>query len=138
MTSHVFSEFSTTVAPEWIDYNGHMNEAYYSFVLVEANEAFLDSLGLGAEYVAATAYALYTVESHLYFLKECREGETLTATSVVDEAKSKSVRVHTIVSNAAGEEVLKGETVYLHMSETGVSPLPEERLKELQRIAAGL
>ncbi len=28
--------------PEWIDYNGHMMDAYYFLAFTEATEAFLD------------------------------------------------------------------------------------------------
>jgi len=38
------------VPPEWIDYNGHMMDAYYFLAFTEATEAFLDYVGLGAAY----------------------------------------------------------------------------------------
>ena len=40
------------VPPEWIDYNGHMMDAYYFLAFTEATEAFLDHVGLGAAYRA--------------------------------------------------------------------------------------
>ena len=39
-----------TVPPEWIDYIGHMMDAYYFVAFTEATEAFLDHLGLGERY----------------------------------------------------------------------------------------
>ena len=42
------------VPPEWIDYNGHMMDAYYFLAFTEATEAFLDHVGLGAAYPART------------------------------------------------------------------------------------
>jgi len=41
------------VLPSWIDYNGHMNVAYYTLALDQAMDAFLsDALGIGPDYVA--------------------------------------------------------------------------------------
>ena len=35
------------VRPEWIDYNGHMNVAYYVLAFDYATDAFFDHLGRG-------------------------------------------------------------------------------------------
>ena len=59
---------SRTVPPEWIDYNGHMMDAYYFLAFTEATEAFLDHVGLGAAYRARTGSGIYTAEGHLCFL----------------------------------------------------------------------
>ena len=41
------------IVPEWIDYNGHMNVAYYVLVFDRATDDFFDFMGLTAEYRAA-------------------------------------------------------------------------------------
>lgn len=131
-----FAEYSRAVEPAWIDYNGHMNEAYYAHVLVEANETFLEHLDLSADYARATGNGMYTVESHLYFLKECREGDVLRASSRVLQARSKVLRVETLVRNSDGDDVLRGESVYVHMGPEGSVALSEERLSGLQALVA--
>jgi len=65
------------VPQEWIDYNGHMMDAYYFMAFTEATEAFLDHVGLGAAYRARTGSGIYTVESHLCFLSSVTSGATL-------------------------------------------------------------
>jgi len=65
------------VPPEWIDYNGHMMDAYYFMAFTEATEAFLDHVGLGAAYRARTGSGIYTAESHLCFLSSVTSGATL-------------------------------------------------------------
>src|SRR5260370_35858831 len=67
-----------TVPAEWIDYNGHMMDAHYFLAFTEATEAFLDHVGLGAAYRAATGAGIYTAESHLCFLAGVTEGTALT------------------------------------------------------------
>ena len=39
------------VLPDWIDYNGHMNLAYYMLAFDHATDAFFDFVGLGVNYL---------------------------------------------------------------------------------------
>ncbi len=53
------------VQDAWIDYNGHLSEAYYVLVLGHATDAVMDAVGLGPEYRTANDASLYTVEAHV-------------------------------------------------------------------------
>jgi carnitine 3-dehydrogenase len=64
------------VAPEWIDYNGHMTEHRYLQVLADATDAVLLRIGAGPEY-AARGGSYYTVESHLRHTGEAHAGDRL-------------------------------------------------------------
>ena len=77
MNSGGLSTGGRDVPPEWIDYNGHMMDAYYFMAFTEATEAFLDHIGLGAAYRARTGSGIYTAESHLCFLSSVTSGATL-------------------------------------------------------------
>lgn len=67
-----------TVPVEWVDYNGHMNDAYYFFAFTEATEAFLDHVGLGEAYRDSSGCGIYTVEGHLCFKSSVRGGELIS------------------------------------------------------------
>ena len=43
------------VRPEWIDYNGHLSEAYYVLVFGHATDAVMARLGMTPEHLAAPA-----------------------------------------------------------------------------------
>ena len=49
------------VLPEWIDYNGHMNVAYYTLAFDDALDDFLDKIGIGEDYVTAVSYTHLTL-----------------------------------------------------------------------------
>ncbi|MEV5260548.1 thioesterase family protein [Streptomyces anulatus] len=66
-----------TVRPEWIDYNGHMSEAFYVLVFGYATDAMMIETGLHAGYRESTGCSLYTVESHLRYLLDVAEGAHL-------------------------------------------------------------
>ena len=40
--------YATTVAGDWIDYNGHMNDAAYALVFSRSLDALMDRIGLDA------------------------------------------------------------------------------------------
>ena len=56
--------------PGWIDYNGHLSEAYYVLVMGHATDAVMDAVGLGPEHRAAHDSSLYTVEERMALLSE--------------------------------------------------------------------
>ena len=42
-----FRSSTQTVEPEWIDYNGHMNVAYYTLAFDRALDELFEALGIG-------------------------------------------------------------------------------------------
>ena len=45
-----YQRFEGEVLPEWIDWNGHMNLAYYVVLFDRATDLLFDELGLGLDY----------------------------------------------------------------------------------------
>ena len=62
--------FHQTVQDDWIDYNGHLSEAYYVLIFGFATDALMDAAGLDAAYRDRTGCSLYTVEAHVRYLHE--------------------------------------------------------------------
>lgn len=133
-----FDEFRTTVRPEWVDYNGHMNDAAYVLVCSEANELLLEGLGLSADYRQQTECALFTVEAHLRYLHEVHRGAGLRAETIVVDADAKRLRTHTTVLDEADREVLTGEYLFLHVDHASgrVTPFPADRMERVQTALA--
>ncbi|HXV60467.1 MAG TPA: thioesterase family protein [Vicinamibacteria bacterium] len=63
------------VERDWVDYNGHLNVAYYHMAFDRATDVFLQRIGLGPEYVESHAGSMFALEDHLVYLRELREGE---------------------------------------------------------------
>ncbi len=121
------SHYRTVVAPEWIDYNGHMSEAFYVLVFGYATDTAMDVLGMDADYRARTGCSLYTVEAHVRYLQEIGLGAELTVTtSVVGTADKKLHLAHTLHS---GETLLATEEILgLHVDQErgGVTVMPAD------------
>ncbi|MFA3876367.1 thioesterase family protein [Streptomyces sp. MMCC 100] len=87
--------FRSTVRPEWIDYNGHMSEAFYVLVFGHATDALMIEAGLDSGYRESTGCSLYTVESHIRYLRDVPEAAHLAVrTRVLGAAARKARFVH--------------------------------------------
>ena len=73
--------YETSVRSEWVDYNGHMSEAFYTLVFGYATDALLDFIGMDGPYRRRTATSVYTLETHITYLREVGEGEPLIVTT---------------------------------------------------------
>jgi acyl-CoA thioester hydrolase len=81
------------VREEWIDYNGHLSEAYYVLVFGHATDAVMDRVGLGAAYRESNDASLFTVEAHLRYLDQVERGATLEVRSWVVGSSAKLLHV---------------------------------------------
>ena len=128
-----------TVPPEWIDYIGHMMDAYYFVAFTEATEAFLDHLGLGERYRTDNGCGMYTVESHLCFSKSVRAGAVLTYDSQLLDYDEKRLHVfHRMAQSPSGDVVATNELIFLHVNIASerVTPMPPERQHAASQLAA--
>lgn len=133
-----FRGYRTLVGPEWIDYNGHLHDAGYAILLSDANEVLFAELGLSEDYRVRAGRAMYTVECHIRYLAECRQGDVLTAATLLVSADPKRMRLHTTLSRDDGTAVATGEHLYLHIDEAagGVTPMPPDRWAAVQAVTA--
>lgn len=81
------------VRDEWIDYNGHLMDGYYSVIFGHAIDAVMVNIGLDAEYRQRTGCTLYTLESHLRYLHEVKPGSTAEVRTRVVDVDTKRLRL---------------------------------------------
>jgi len=128
------------VPPEWIDYNGHMMDAYYFLAFTEATEAFLDHVGLGAGYRARAGCGIYTAESHLCFLAPVMLGAALTYQTLLlgHDAKRLHVFHQMTVFNQTGAGLVAAtcELMFLHVGAQGVAPMQPREADAVAELAA--
>ena len=68
------------VDPAWIDYNGHLNMAYYNVLFDRAVDEVFELLGCGIDYVKTRKHSCYTAEVHVRYLRELRAGDPVKVT----------------------------------------------------------
>lgn len=115
------------VPPEWVDYNNHMNEAYYLRAFSKAADQMLEWAGMDAKAVRAGA-SVFTVETHIRHLGEVNIGDAIRVTTRVMEGGGKKLHLWHEMWVA---EVLcaTGEQLLLHMDLAArTSAKPPERI----------
>ena len=63
------------VESQWIDYNGHLNMAYYNVLFDRCVDEAYELLGIGLDYLKTQQHSTFTAEVHVRYLRELREGE---------------------------------------------------------------
>jgi acyl-CoA thioesterase FadM len=77
--------YQAKILADWIDYNGHLRDAYYGLIASYAVDEVMDQLGLDAAYRQTTHGTLYSLEMHLHFMHEVKSTDDLKVfTSVLD------------------------------------------------------
>jgi acyl-CoA thioester hydrolase len=138
--------YETAVLPEWIDYNGHLRDAYYGLIVSLATDALMDRVGLDAAYRARTGCTLYTLEMHLHYLHEVHRSDTVMVSVRIEGADHK--RIHaTFEMRRGGDPALaaSAEVMLLHVQQASdrvaAAPFPapvSAALAELRASSATL
>jgi len=66
-----------TVKPEWCDYNGHMNVAFYTLAFENAAFEAQEVIDFGERYVKEDEKSIFTSKATYSFLQELSQGEPL-------------------------------------------------------------
>ena len=78
-----FAPFVSSVMrgePQWIDYNGHLNMAYYNVLFDRAVDETYELIGVGTDYVAKRRQSVFTAEVHVRYLRELHAGDPVRVT----------------------------------------------------------
>ncbi|WP_448207892.1 thioesterase family protein [Azospirillum sp. sgz302134] len=128
-----------TVRPEWIDYNGHMNVAFYLLAFDHATDAVLDHFGIGKAYAEGEGRSMFVVEAHLTYAREVTEGDGLRFSSRILGSDGKRLHLfHEMRHAEDGFLAATAEFMLLHvdLTERRAMPFAEETAASIARVAA--
>jgi len=107
------------VEPAWIDYNGHLNMAYYNVLFDRAVDEVLELLGCGADYVKSRLHSCFTAEVHVRYLRELHAGDPVRVTFQLLDYDAKRVHFFEQLFHAAdGWVSATSENMALHVEMT--------------------
>lgn len=128
----------------WVDYNGHLNQAYYSVLFDRAIDDALMPTGLGPDYVKQRNASYMTVETHICFVRELMVTDTVRVESRVLDVDAKRLHLYCDMLHATeGWLACTSEWMFLHidMGARRTAPWPADvlqRLENMKRAAASL
>ncbi|UWQ90608.1 thioesterase family protein [Rhodobacteraceae bacterium M382] len=126
--------YDTAVHPDWIDYNGHMRDAYYGLVFSHAGVSLQKQIGIDDAYRAQHQCTVYLLEDHKFFLREVHEGAALHVEMRVLEVDAKRYHLH-LQMISGGQVVAVCEFMELHVAQTPkphATPMPAHILDQLR------
>ena len=132
----VFQLHSEPVRDEWLDHYGHLNEAYYLVPFSNATWALQEKFAIGQKYFDRTGGALYTVESHIRYLKDVRAPALMEVRTMILGVDAKRIHLfHTMYKKDAGEALATTEVLVIHVDQQPrVTPMPEYALDRLRSV----
>jgi acyl-CoA thioester hydrolase len=126
------------IEPQWIDYNGHLNMAYYNVMFDRAIDELWLKLGIGPGYRTARNGSTFTAEFHVRYLREIHLADPVQVSILLLAADQK--RLHTFEElRHAGEGWLSATsenmTIHIDMAARKTAPFPPDIRARIDTVA---
>ena len=133
-----FVSATMAIEKDWIDYNGHLNMAYYNVLFDRCMDEALDRLGAGAAYARERRMTIYTAEVHICYVQELHFGDVVTVSFQMLDHDEKRVRAFQEIRHVDGWLAATSETLSLHVDMAGpkVAPFPADVLANVAAMRA--
>jgi len=124
-----FASTVMQIEPHWIDYNGHLNMAYYNVMMDRAIDQMWLHLGIGPTYMKERYGSTFTAECHVRYLREIHLGDPVQVTVYLLAADEK--RIHTFEELRHDTEgwisaTSENMTIHIDMNARKAAPFPSD------------
>jgi acyl-CoA thioester hydrolase len=129
----------STVLPEWVDWNGHMNVAFYVKAFDQASGAFMRNIGLGRPYVDNKLGMTFVLEMHITYDRELREGAPMLFKTQLLDCDAKRVHLfHEMYHAEQGFLAATNETIVMNIdyATRKSGPFPAQAAERLAKVWA--
>ncbi|MCG8294184.1 thioesterase family protein [Pseudomonas entomophila] len=117
--------YRTPVQEDWVDYNGHLRDAYYLLIFSYATDALMERIGLDADARGQTGHSLFTLEAHINYLHEVKLGSEVWVQTQIIGFDSKRLHLYHSLHRAGFDEALAAsEQMLLHVDLAGPKSAP--------------
>ena len=126
-----------TVVEEWIDYNGHLNMAFYNVIFDHGIDHLYDHLGIGKDYTKSGIGSCFTLEAHVHYLNELSLGDEVRVELRLINFDSKRIHIfEEMYHQKEGYLAATSEQIGMHvdMKTRKSSPLPDEVKSKLEAL----
>ena len=127
------------IEPQWIDYNGHLNMAYYNVMFDRAIDELWLELGIGPGYMKERNGSTFTAECHVRYLREIHLGDPVQISILLVAADEK--RLHTFEELRHATEgwlsaTSENMTIHIDMAARKTAPFPQDVGARIAAVAA--
>ena len=125
------------IEPDWIDYNGHLNMAYYNVIMDRSIDELFAGLGMGPGYLKTRNLSTMTAECHVRYIREVHLGDPLQVSVLMVGHDEKRIHTYKELRHATeGWLSATAETMSLHidMNIRKVAPFPPDIRKTVDEL----
>jgi len=129
--------YEAKVLPAWIDYNGHMNVAFYVLAFDQATDKLCDLLDIGVEHLKRDNGSIFTLDLRVNYLQEVKEGDALRFDVQLLDHDTKRLHVFMRMFHASEGYLAATEefiTLHVDMTTRRAAPFPAGTLKKLEAL----
>lgn len=132
------SLLSVEVPAAWVDYNGHMNDAAYAIPFSDSVDALMRYLGVDAACRGREGFTLYTLESHIRYLREAHEGERLAVDAQLLDHDGKRLHLFLRLVDTDGDVRATAEQMLIGIDSNAgrAAPFPDAVAEAIEGLAA--
>jgi acyl-CoA thioester hydrolase len=126
------------IEPQWIDYNGHLNMAYYNVMFDRAIDELWLELGIGPAYMKARHGSTFTAECHVRYLREIHLGDPVQISILLVGADEKRLHTFEELRHAAEgwlSATSENMTIHIDMNARKAAPFPPDIRARIQAVA---
>ena len=127
------------IEPQWIDYNGHLNVAYYNVLFDRAVDEVYELIGLGPAYLERYKHSTMVVEAHVRYLRELKQDDPVRVTVQLLDYDAKRIHLFEELRHATGNwlsATSENMTLSVDMTTKKVAPFHDSALRLLARMKA--
>jgi acyl-CoA thioester hydrolase len=126
------------IEPQWIDYNGHLNMAYYNVMFDRAIDELWLQFGIGPTYMKARHGSTFTAECHVRYLREIHLGDPVQVSILLVAADEK--RLHTFEELRHATEgwvsaTSENMSMHIDMNARKTAPFPADIRARIEAVA---
>ncbi len=124
------------IIPEWTDYNGHMNLAFYIHLFDQGWDVLLDKFEMGGNSAKFEKRSTFAVESHTKYLKEVKEGDEVDINLLfLDNDNKRMVYQLEIFSKNGNYRAATSEicSVYVNLDIRRVTEIEQYKIKLMNK-----
>ena len=120
------------IIPDWTDYNGHMNLAFYIHLFDQGWDVLLDKFEMGGDSAKIEKRSTFAVESHTKYIKEVKEGDLVDINLLFLDRDSKRFVYQLEIVNKNGDyraATTEVCSVYVNLDVRKVTEIEPHKLK---------
>ncbi len=129
-----FVSSTMRIEPAWIDYNGHLNMAYYHVLFDRAVDEVFSLVGLNQNYVETRNASFFAAECHVLYKRELSDSDHIRVTAQLIAFDDKRLHFYLEMRHASeGWLAATSENLALHvdLDTRKVTPFPADILANL-------